>query len=149
MAYAELFAGRDFDIPAAKARFARLAVAEGLPLGEREMTFNSRLAQELARWAETQAGGDAIHDALFRAYFADGVNLARDDNLVPIAEGIGLSREEARRVLTDRLFRDAVDDDWRRSRELGVTGVPTYFAKGRALVGAQPYAVLERLVLEG
>ena len=148
MTYEQLFAGRDFDIPAAKARFARLAAAEGLPLGEREMTFNSRNAQELAKWAETRAGGDAIHDALFRAYFVDGVNLARIDNLVPIAEGIGLSREEARRVLTDRLFRDAVDDDWRRSRELGITGVPTFVAQGRAVVGAQPYAVLERFVLE-
>src|SRR4030095_15222463 len=70
-----LFAGRGYDIPKMQAQMRARMAAEGLPYGERKMTYNSRLAQELAKWAESQPGGEAIHDALFRAYFVDGKNI--------------------------------------------------------------------------
>jgi predicted DsbA family dithiol-disulfide isomerase len=142
----ELFAGRDFDLAAAQARMKRLMAAEGLPYGERTMTYNSRLAQELAKWAETQPGGARIHDALFRAYFVDSVNLADPHNLVRIAAEIGLPAAEAESVLSTRQFRGTVDADWQRSRDLGITGVPTFVVGSRGLVGAQPFEELEGLV---
>lgn len=142
----ELFAGRNLDLPAAQLRMQKLMAAEGLPYGERRMTYNSRLAQELAKWADTQPGGDAIHDALFRAYFVEDINLAEVDRLVEVAEATGLPGGEARAVLTSRTFQSAVDADWRRSRELGVTGVPTFVAGNRGAVGAQPYDALVQLV---
>jgi predicted DsbA family dithiol-disulfide isomerase len=142
----ELFVGRNIDLPAAQARMKRLMAAEGLPYGERTMTFNSRLAQELAKWAEIQPRGEQIHDALFRAYFADNVNLAYPHNLVRIAAEIGLPAAEAESVLSTRQFRAAVDADWQRSRDLGITGVPTFVMGNRGLVGAQPFEALEQLV---
>ncbi len=145
---AQLFAGRDIDIAAAKARMARLMSDEGLHYGERTMTFNSRLAQELAKWAETQPGGGAIHAALFRAYFVDGLNIAQIDNLVRVAQQLGLDAQEAKDVLESRRFQSAVATEWQRSRSLGITGVPTFMLGDRAVVGAQPYDVLERLLLE-
>jgi len=42
----------------------------------------------------------------------------------------------------------AVDDDWRYAVRIGVTAVPTCMTAGRAVVGAQPYDVLEGLVLQ-
>ena len=142
----ELFAGRRIDIPAAQARMTRLMTEEGLPYGPRTMTYNSRLAHELAKWAETQPSGDQIHDALFQAYFVNNVNLANIDDLVTIAAEIGLPTGEARGILEDRRYRDAVDADWRRSRELGITGVPTFVIGNQGLVGAQPYEQLKQLV---
>ena len=144
----QLFAGRNIDIPAAKARMTGLMADEGLEYGDRTMTYNSRLAQEMAKWAETQPGGDAIHDALFRAYFVDGLNIGIGDTLVGVAEQVGLPKDEAREVLDLRRFKDAVDADWQRSTELGVTGVPTFVVGDRAVVGAQPYEALEKLVVE-
>src|SRR5437763_1223454 len=61
----ELFAGRGYDIPKLQAQMRARMQAEGLPYGDRKMTYNSRLAQELGKWADTQPGGEAIHDALF------------------------------------------------------------------------------------
>jgi predicted DsbA family dithiol-disulfide isomerase len=142
----ELFAGRNIDIPAAQARMSHLMAEEGLPYGERTMTYNSRLAQELAKWAETQAGGQQIHDALFHAYFVDNMNLVKIENLLVIAERVALSASEAERVLVERRFRDSVDTDWQRSRVLGVTSVPTFVVGKRGLVGAQPYEQLEAFV---
>lgn len=146
MDLATLFAGRNYDIEAAQERMERLMAAEGLPFGRRTRTYNSRLAQELAKWAETIPGAEGIHDALFRAYFAEGKNIGDVDVLVEVARKLGLPAEEARRALTERTFRAAVDRDWNRSREVGVTGVPTFAAGGFGVAGAQPYEELERLV---
>ena len=73
--------------------------AEGLPYGRRTHTYNSRLAQELGKWADTQPGGEAIHDALYKAYFVEARNIGDPDILVEIAEKVGLDGPEARRVL--------------------------------------------------
>ncbi len=119
---------------------------EGLPYGERKMTYNSRLAQELWKWAEGKPNGDRIHEALFQAYFVDNINIAKPEILLKLVEQVGLPVDEAREVLASRMFKDEVDADWKRCWELGVTGVPTFIIDGSVAVGAQPYEVLERLV---
>ena len=144
----DLFAGRGYDIEKMQGQMRARMEAEGLPYGKRTMTFNSRLAQELALWADTQPGGDAIHDALFRAYFVDGVNIGDPEALVKLAESIGLSADAAREVIEKRSFKAAVDADWDRSRQYGVTGVPTFVAGRHGVVGAQPYEALEQLVTQ-
>lgn len=144
----ELFAGRGYDIPKMQAQMRARMAAEGLPYGERKMTYNSRLAQELGKWADEQPGGEAIHDALFRAYFVDGKNIGDADVLVGIAESVGLPGDRAREVIMQRTRRAAVDADWRKAAEYGVTGVPTFVAGTRGVVGAQPYEVLEQLVAQ-
>ncbi len=145
-ALADLFAGRNVDLKAMYAQMKARMTAEGLPYGERTMTYNSRFAQELGKWADTQPGGEAIHDALFRAYFVEARDISRPDVLLDIAERAGLPVDGAREVLERRTFKDAVDADWALSREYGITGVPTFVAGRYGVVGAQPYEALEALV---
>ena len=145
-ALADLFAGRNVDVQAMQAQMKARMAAEGLPYGERTMTYNSRLAQELGKWADTQPGGEAIHDALFRAYFVEARDISRSAVLVDIAQHVGLSADGAREVLEKRTFNDAVEADWKLSRRYGVTGVPTFVVGRYRVVGAQPYEALEQLV---
>ena len=144
----ELFAGRNVDMEAMYTRMKGLMDEEGLPYGKRSHTYNSRLAQELGKWADTQPGGEAIHDVLYRAYFVDAVNVGDVDALLTIAGDVGLDVYAAREVLQSRSFSDAVDADWDLSRRYGVTGVPTFVAAQKSVVGAQPYEVLENLLQE-
>jgi predicted DsbA family dithiol-disulfide isomerase len=144
----DLFRGRNVDRKAMHAQMKARMDAEGLPYGERTMTYNSRLAQELGKWADTQPAGEALHDALFRAYFVEARDISSPAVLLEIAERVGLSPAGAREVLEKRTFREAVDRDWELSRRYGITGVPTFVAGDRGVVGAQPYEVLERLVHE-
>jgi predicted DsbA family dithiol-disulfide isomerase len=142
----ELFRGRNVDRKAMHAQMKARMDAEGLPYGERTMTYNSRLSQELGKWADTQPGGEAFHDAMFRAYFVEARDISRPEVLLEIAERVGLPRAAAAEVLEKRTFKAAVDADWKLSREYGITGVPTFVAGHRGVVGAQPYEVIERLV---
>ena len=143
---AELYAGRDVDPEAMYARMKRLMDAEGLPYGRRTHTYNSRLAQELGKWADTQSGGEAVHDALYRAYFVDARNIGDPEVLVDIAQSAGLAADKARPVLAERRFKDEVDADWAKSHAYGITGVPTFVAPRYGVVGAQPYEALVQLV---
>jgi predicted DsbA family dithiol-disulfide isomerase len=142
----ELFAGRGMDVAGMQAQMRERMQAEGLPYGSRTHTYNSRLAQELGAWADGQPGGEAIHDALYKAYFVEARNIGDLDVLVEIAAEVGLDPGEARTVLESRSHGPAVDADWQKSRDYGVTGVPTFVAGGHGVVGAQPYEMLEQLV---
>jgi predicted DsbA family dithiol-disulfide isomerase len=142
----ELFAGKPIDIERVQAGFKQRADELGLPFGERKKTYNSRLAQELAKWAESKGKGDPFHEAVFRAYFVDGINIGETNELAGLAKSIGLSEKEARSILELRTFKEVVDSDWLRSRALGIKAVPTFFVDERVIVGFPPYELLEQFV---
>jgi predicted DsbA family dithiol-disulfide isomerase len=144
----ELFAGRNMDIPAMLERLKKVADDLGLPWGTRKMTFNSRLAQEMGKWAEEKGKGDGFHEAVFRSYFVEGKNIAKRDVLLGLAKKVGLPVKEAREVLESRSFKEAVEEDWKLSMKWGVTAVPTFVIDGHAVVGAQPYDVLEAFLVQ-
>ncbi len=142
----DLFKGRNFDINEMMLKLKETAASLSLPLGNRKRTYNSRLAQELGKWAEEEGRGDAFHMAMFKAYFVDGINLAKIDLLVEIAETIDLDGAAAREVLEKRTYKSAVDGDWKMAYNLGITAVPTFLVNENRLVGAQTYEALERLI---
>jgi predicted DsbA family dithiol-disulfide isomerase len=124
----------------------RVAETEGLPIDDRTMTYNTRFAQELGKWAESQGMGHEFHNRVFRAYFAEGRNIGDVTELVALAGEIGLSGTEAQTVLETRSLREAVDRDWEHSRTMKVTAVPTFIIDSQKVVGAQPYEDLERFL---
>ena len=144
----EVYAARIIDMPQAMARLKRAAEELGLPLGERKKTYNSRRAQELGKWAETEGKGDAFHDAVFHAYFADGKNIAKIGVLTGLVNAAGLPEKEARKVLKQGTFQDAVNSDWDLAYQLGISSVPTFVVDDEAMGGAQPYEVLEQFLLD-
>jgi len=131
-----------------KARLMQVARAEGLPFGDRDKTYNSRLAQELGKWAESKGRGEVYHDAVFHAYFAEGKNIGKIAELTALAGRLSLPEEEARKVLEERSFKELVDRDWQRSYRMGVSAVPTFLVGEQFLVGAVPYEALEKLLID-
>ena len=142
----DLFAGRSLDLDAMHTRMKGLMDAERLPYNRRTHTYNSRLAQELAKWADSQPGFESIHALLYRAYFVDGRNIGDPSVLIELAQSAGLPATDTRDVLTRRTYRQAVDADWESARTAGVTGVPTFIAGKYKVAGAQPYDVLANMI---
>lgn len=145
MPLTELFAGR-LDVDAMLARLRKVAADLELPFGDRTHTYNSRRAQELGKWAEDQQRGEAFHNGVYRAYFVAGRNIARPDVLVAIAGEAGLDTVAARQVLDEGRFAAAVDADWQRTRDMGISAVPTLQHGRCRLVGFHPYAEYRELV---
>jgi predicted DsbA family dithiol-disulfide isomerase len=101
------------------------ATSLGLPFANRTTIADSRLAQELFKWSDTQGKAEKFHDSIFEAYFAKGLNIADRSVLLDTTESAGLSREEARSVLEQSLFSQAVADDWKISEERDIMVAPT------------------------
>jgi predicted DsbA family dithiol-disulfide isomerase len=146
MTVEELFKGRNVDMEEIRARLKQAAQHADLPLGERNNTYNSRRAQELGKWAELKGKGGEFHHAVFHAYFAAGQDISKKSVLVDLVESLGLSGKEAISVLESRAFRGPVDADWSCAREIGITAVPTLILNHEALIGAQPYHVMEQFM---
>jgi predicted DsbA family dithiol-disulfide isomerase len=146
MELSKLFTGREAEIAAMQGRLTQLAAAEGIPLTVRTRIYNSRRAQELGKWAESRGAGEPFHRAVYQAYFVEGINIALVDELVRIADSVGLPTDEARAVLTEQSFAAAVDADWQRAGELRITAVPTHLCEEKRLAGFSDYDDFVRLI---
>ena len=80
----------------------------------------------------------AVKEALMRAYFLDGVDLTQSENLIAIAAGAGMNRDDAERGLADPEVRKQIAQQEARARAMGVQGVPFFIFDGKlAVSGAQ------------
>jgi predicted DsbA family dithiol-disulfide isomerase len=142
----ELF-GHNFSLMTDKMhQLEKIAASLGLPLAKRSTISDSRLAQELAKWAETKGVLRQYQDAIYKAYFSDSLNIADKSILSEIAETCGLSKMEAIGIMETGVFSEAVDMDWAKSEELGIMVAPTYILNGTRLMGSQSYEKLEELM---
>ncbi|MGD8449961.1 MAG: DsbA family protein [Desulfobacterales bacterium] len=142
-----LFADKNVDVSKMMTILNRIANRLGLPFGEPKNMYNSRLAQELGKWAESKGKGYEFHKALFRAYFVKEEHIGKTHVLVKLAESVNLNGKDAQKIIRDRTYREAIDSDWKRSYELSVAEVPTFLCNHQALVGAQPYETLRNFLL--
>jgi predicted DsbA family dithiol-disulfide isomerase len=79
-----------------------------------------------------------VKEAFLHAYFIDGVDLTKTENLVAIATAAGLERAKVEQCLADPKSRLAVEQEDQRARSIGVEGVPFFIFNGKlALSGAQ------------
>lgn len=99
---------------------------------------NTFRAHQLIHWADTLGRGPDLKMALFKAFFTDNHDLNDVDVLVENAAEIGLDPEEARAVLEDGRFADAVRQEEQLWVSRGIQGVPAVILNQRYLVsGAQ------------
>ena len=139
MPLSKLFNRSELEMDLMVQELQKTATQIGLPFGSVRTIYNSRLAQEVGLWAETQGKGDEYHLAAFQAYLVHQQNFAEKEVLLALAVSVGLSPDEALEVIEKRSFRDAVDKDWELSRSLGITAVPTLMYETKKLTGAHPY----------
>ena len=122
----------------ADARVAGLARAEGLgfdsdrPIGN---TFDIHRVTHLGRESGVQR---ELITAVNEAYFAQGRQIFDRDVIAEVAADAGLEYGDVGEVLDGDAYADAVRQDERIARELGITGVPFFvFDMALAVSGAQ------------
>lgn len=125
-------------------RLREMAGEVGLPMNPPTLISNSRRALEAAEYAREQGKHDAFHDAVFRAYFAQGKDIGDWGVLQELAEAVDLDGAAMREAVERGTYRAAVNTQVSEARRLGITGVPTYILDNLTVVGAQPYEVFQR-----
>ncbi len=111
------------------------------------VAVHSLIALAGAAGAQEEGLQDRVKEAFLHAYFLDGVDLSKTENLVEIAGAAGLDRTQAEQCLADPQSRQAVSDEDQRARAIGVEGVPFFIFNGKlAVSGAQgPEALLDAM----
>lgn len=110
---------------------------------------NTVPAHQLIALAGLNAKQDEMVETLFRAYFLEGADLTKADNLVALARHAGLDDEAASACLSDAAQRQAVLADESQAHTLGVSGVPFFiFNRRLAVSGAQEPEILLRAMQE-
>ena len=123
--------------------------AEGIEfaLDDIKRTPNSANSHRLVKLAGTINKQPEAVAALFRAYFEQGRDIGKVEELIRIAEGIGLERHVARAHLETESEVNAVYSENMRMHRLGITGVPCFvFNETHAIAGAQEPEILERMI---
>lgn len=92
---------------------------------------------------------EAVHLALYRAFFAEGVNIGRPEEVIDVVRRV--AGVDANRFLTDYeggRGRQAVLDDYEAAvADHGIRAIPTVILPdGRRVVGAVPFAEYRRLL---
>ena len=106
---------------------------------------NTVSAHRLVLMARASGAGQAVAEALFKAYFTDALDITDPAILEQIGAAHGLTDVSA--MLESDLYVADVRDAQLEASRLGVTGVPfIVFDQRYALSGAQPLEVFQRAI---
>lgn len=101
-------------------------------------TPNTLRAHRLIRLAATGGCGDAMVEALFRAYFIDGLDIGDIQTLATLAARADLDRDTTCTYLAGEAGVEEVLAEEDRARRLGIHAVPCFvLERGYAIAGAQ------------
>jgi protein disulfide-isomerase len=109
---------------------------------DKAIVTNSFDAHRLIQFSKTVGKGDQAEEALFHAYFTEGINMADLDSLKSIGLKIGLTESELNRVLYSDEYSYEISQDIQEAQNLGLRGVPFFVVDRKfGISGAQPVEV--------
>lgn len=108
---------------------------------------NSRLALIGEKFAEHAGQGEAFHDGVMAAYWAEARDISDREVLAEVAAASGLERSAFLAALDNPLYDRMVQDDIDSARRYGLNSVPALVFDNKYLVsGAQPVEGLRQVV---
>ena len=129
------------------ARLTAEGASEGIEfhLDRIRRTPNTLDAHRLIWLAQRHGKQDAVVEALFRAYFAGGVDVGEPKNLVAVAVSAGIEKALVEEMLaTDEGLREVIAEE-EKFKGMGIDGVPGFVVNGRFLFSgaAEPQVMVE------
>lgn len=121
-------------------RVTAVAAEEGLSFNfsKQSVSPNTRKAHSLIQFSRTEGKQQALKEAFMKAYFTDGIDLSKKENLIEVAVQAGLDREKVENLLTDENASVQVALAEQELSKLGISGVPFYIINNKyGISGAQ------------
>ena len=132
-------------LDAIHAHLITMGAEVGIPFAFERITRspNTLDAHRLIRWAASAGCQGAIVEALFHAYFVEGLDIGSAKVLLGVAVACGMDETLVHRLLASGADGDDVQAETATAVRLGVSGVPFFIFAGRyAVPGAQTPNVL-------
>jgi len=131
-------------------RVAGIAAQVGLDYDyDTLQTTNTFSAHELLHFAKAHGKQLELKEALMRAYFVDGGHVGHVDDLVALAESVGLDADAARAALESHVYESDVRADIEQAAAYGITGVPFFvFEEKYGVSGAQESATFASVLTQ-
>jgi predicted DsbA family dithiol-disulfide isomerase len=106
---------------------------------------NTRNAHRIIMIARDEGKQLEVVEAFFRAYFTEGVDLTRIENLLDIAEEAGLDTDLIEQLLNSNTGKLEIEMAEKELHDLGITSVPLYIIENKfAISGAQSVETFTR-----
>ena len=130
-----------------QANVCSIADGEGLCYNlENTLSGNTADAHRLILWAETIGRGDDLLEALYSAYFEKSRSVFSHEDLLAIAQEIGIDRASASALLAPDEYRERIQEDQALASSLGANGVPFYVVDMKfGISGAQPQELFDQI----
>lgn len=103
------------------------------------------VTSEVARDAGAEAYR-AVHDGIFRAYFGDGRDIAREDVLLDVAARAGVDPDKVRDAWKSEEYEQRIHAMRHLALSLGVSSIPVALICNELLIGSRPYRLLAESV---
>jgi predicted DsbA family dithiol-disulfide isomerase len=123
--------------------------AEGMepPTAERPKKMRIHNAMEAVEHAKTEGKDEELVEALYNAYWLEGVEINNPEEIERIATGIVSNIDELRRTISERRFKHNIIGFDNDAYAAGVYNVPTFFIGGERYA-EQPYDALRKAMRE-
>lgn len=111
---------------------------------DKALSFNTYNAHRLLQWSKIHNKSTALELAFFNAYFTDGADLSKPENLLAVCDSVGLSLKDINEAFSNPQFEAQIEEDKYNASQTGIRGVP-YFLIGERfpVAGAQPDEAFE------
>jgi predicted DsbA family dithiol-disulfide isomerase len=122
-----------------------MAKGEGLNFDfDKSIVANSFNAHRILHLAKQEGKQEEVKELLLKTHFEEGKNIDDAPTLEALAEMAGISKDKCTDVLNSDAFSDAVNEDIKMAREIGVKGVPFFVLEDKyAISGAQSVEVFK------
>ncbi|PHS63863.1 MAG: disulfide bond formation protein DsbA [Thalassobium sp.] len=138
---AEKYGSSDEESRANRERITQMGANLGFTFNFRDeqRILNTFAAHQLLHWAAEEGKQTELKLALFSAYFRDGRDVSKADELCAIAAEVGLDGAAAATVLADGRYANIIRATEQQWQEMGIRSVPAVILNQKYLVsGAQP-----------
>lgn len=118
----------------------KIAASEGLTFNfdMQEKIPNTRKAHHIIQFAKTVGLQAAVKEAFMKAYFEEGIDLSKNENLIRVATHAGLDKDTLETLLISTEGLHQIEKMETELHQLGISGVPFFIINGKyGISGAQ------------
>ena len=121
----------------------------GVRFGQQPLMSNSRLAMEGGEFAKDHGRFDVYHEAVFKAFFTDCLDIGDRKVILDVARSVGLNADKLKAALEAGLYFPRLEDTTASAKTSGISSAPTFVIEGYGIVtGAQPFDTFRSVLLD-